>query len=212
MTNSYKFSWYFLLLIPAFFIKSAQGVFQKSALKKTLKISLQTRLFLKNIQVMQHEFLSRCQNCATSDQSCLKVCKDMLDFNAELYEQAQIDSLHLKRLFELVGQLSALLAWRDCSVECSFKMQAWQKFWEYLKESLKFLTMMGYESDRAWLKEQIVQIDYSVRNAPCVDKLILTRLVKVCMNVIHQFDGVMVTEFDLVLLANLIIACVMLQC
>ncbi len=212
MKINHNFLWPLLLLMPSLFVPSGQGFFQKSMYKKTLKISVKTHTFLKNIQSMQYEFLFQSEKCQNVDQPCRKICEEMMNLNREFCEQAEINQSHVKRLFDLIGRIDILLVVSDCSVDYSCKIKALQQLWQYLKVSLKSLTMMGYESDRVWLEGQITHIDHSMQNQSCINKLILTRLVKVCMNIIHQFDGVMVTEFDFLVLANLMLAFVLLRC
>lgn len=212
MKSNKEFFWSFLFLIPSLLVPSGQGTFQKSMYRKTLKISLKTHTFLKNIQTMQYEFLFQSEKCQSVDQSYRKICEEMMNLNREFCEQGEINPSHVKRLFDLIGRIDILLGVSDCSVDYSCKIKALQKLWQYLKVSLQSLTMMGYESDRVWLEGQITHIDHSMQNQSCINKLILTRLIKVCMNVIHQVDGVMVTEFDLLVLTNLMLAFVLLRC
>ena len=197
------------LTFPLVNLQAFQGTFKKNLLaEKSLKISSMSGHFLNKILILQQDFLKNRMHCDTNQAPCLQLLQANMQIHDAIAQNNEINQKDIDQLFQSAEQASKILCTQECNSNCQSKIQAWQVWWLYLKQSLKQAKLLGLESDRAWLEKQIAEFDDKNNQG----SIILIRCAKVCSQMMHQFEGVMVTEYDLLVLVNLMIALVALQC
>lgn len=206
------FSICLFLTISLINVQAFQGMFKKNSLvKKSLKISSMSGQFLKHILFLQQNFLKNRMNCHKTSASCLPLIQTSMQVNETILQNNEIHSKDVDQLFESAAKASKILCTQECKTSCELQTQTWHGWWLYLQQSLKQAKLLGLESDRAWLGQQIADFDNKMQTDD-QRSIILMRCAKVFSQMMHQFEGVLVTEYDLLVLANMMIALVALQC
>ena len=175
-----------LILCGFFFSQSVFAEFFKNiSFEKPLKISLQTRQFLKKTVYCQKQILK-------ADRSqCLM--QDLLDINARVLQVAMLAPVDVQDLLNMVDQAKKLLLEQGIM---GLKLENNQLI-NFLIDSLQSVQARTTQHDLRYL-QKLVQQPMDFAN--------VARTVGICRDMIRHFDGVLMTEYDLLVLSNLAVA------
>ncbi|OGB85811.1 hypothetical protein A3J41_02935 [candidate division TM6 bacterium RIFCSPHIGHO2_12_FULL_38_8] len=191
------------LIITTFFlyVQSLHGSFKQNLIKNPVKISVQTSQFLKHIMTLQHDFLERSSLCNQSDSRCIACVQSMQQCNAVIVGAGEITPAMMNNMFAIMQKAKNIAARIKSSAYCVSKNQAFRIWWEALEHALKFVQVRGYEKDVAWLKVQIASQS-------------IVYAMSLCIDLMQHFNGMMVsvTEYDLLVLANLVVVLLAMGC
>jgi hypothetical protein len=178
------------------------GTFKHQRLSKPLIISMQTKTFLKNSVALQQKI------------SCCSDLQELLELKKRVMHVGQVAPKNVETLFDLIVQSQKLLFCQGCLFASCKSDQAWKHWWQFLKQSLEDVVVRGYEKDLKWLKAQIATLEtmLNFKTEPTVRAAQVVRCVQICSELMRHFDGVMVTDYDLFVLGDLVFALVVLQC
>jgi hypothetical protein len=124
----------------------------------------------------------------------------MMKLNESIYQNREITSKFFENIFEIMQNAKKILVVKNSLIACAPQDLAWKAWWNYMQESLKFVQARGHEKDITWLAQQLAQIDHALNS------------VNLCINLMQHFNGMMVTDYDLLVLGNLVVALVIMQC
>lgn len=179
-------------------LQSSQGSFKQNFTVKPIKISLQSHQFLKNNIILQNFLISRAA-CHQELASCVQSVQSMLQLQKLIYHCGEITPENMQNLFAILNKVKKIFIENNIVFDCAAKDQAWNLWWSYLQQSLDVMQLRGYEKDVTWLREQIAQ-----------GKIMSS--VIACIDLMHHFNGLLVTDYDLLVLANLVVALLVMQC
>ena len=200
----------FFLTLQAF-----QGTFKKTFFEKPLKISLKTRQLLKESVVLQKTLLPVLAMRQPEQRLHLSSIQSMIALSEQIANSNQMTSAQAQKLSEIIDRVRNILFQRSPQGQAKVFNVALQTWWNYLLESLKSLQAEGCEFDKAELQQQIMHVNQLIKAAPNVDSVALHSLIAqavgTCSVILQHFDGFFVTEYDVLVLGNLILALVALD-
>lgn len=188
------FMHFFVVLQPS------QGSFKQNFMTKPIKLSLQSSQFLKNNIICQQNFLM--QRAVRSQEPAppyMQSVQSMLQLQKLIYKNGEITTEHMQNLFEVLGKAKKILVEKNMVFDCLVQDQAWNLWWNFLQQSLNVAQLRGYEKDLMWLRAQIAEFK-------------IVSAVGMCIDLMHHFNGLLVTDYDFLVLDSLVVALVAMEC
>lgn len=177
----------------------ANGAFKKMILQKPFNISMKTKQFLKEVELMQRFVLVDMQNLS-KDKVVVGLVHSMVQIHEQIMSSSIITPEDIGHLLDLVAAAKKILF--DHQIEkFTENIAKFDVLWIFLKNSLKRMQAFGFEQDLKFLSMQLDQLN--VNNFKIHDVLVSS--VGVCSDIMYRFDGVMLTDYDFLVLANLAI-------
>lgn len=170
-------------------LQSIQGFFWYDLTEKSVKISVQTSHFLKNIIILQQNFLKH--QLETS--SCDAMIQSMIAFNRTVLQNLEITKNNMKNLFDIMHEAQKNMMAQKIVISSIKLDSAWHAWYRYLDHSLTLAQLRGYQKDVEWLRSQII------------DGKTMSSVIT-CLDLMHHFNGLLVTDYDLLVLGNLVVA------
>ncbi len=195
-------------------LESSQGNFDKKSFESPLKISLKTKDFLKQMIDLQQNFLIQRQACQLSDVACVQVVQSMMQLNQQVFDAQEISKKMQADLFAIVHVARQTLFDQVAPEFCNVRDQALKNWWYFLEKSLDGVQVQGYQQDFLWLCEQAGQLMYAYRLHLDTKQLktIAIRSVTMCQELMQKFNGLLVNDYDLLVLANFVVVLLAVQC
>ncbi len=195
-------------------LQAAQGAFQKNIFEKPFKISLLSKNFLQNIVKFQQDFLTQRQACQLPDAQCVRVVQSMLQWNLELLQTQEISKKLQSDLFSMVHLVRQTLFEQESVMFCDLKDQAFKSWWNFLERSLDHVQVQGHKSDFVWLCTQAAQLIYAYQLNLDVSllKIKTIQVVTACQDLMSKFNGLLINDYDLLVLGNVAVALVAMKC
>lgn len=168
-------------------ISSFQASFSRVKNKESVKISLKTSQFLKNIVILQEQYLKNI------DSELSDLIHKVMQLNLQIYKNSEITQKDMQILFAIMDGVKKRVNEVKGLQGCNSDDEQFVLMWNYLEQSLKFVQLRGHEKDFIWLREQILQNKVVSAVATCIDLM-------------QHFNGMMVTDYDLLVLGNIAVA------
>lgn len=195
-------------------VQSSQGSFQKNIAEKTFKISHMTQSFEQEVIHFQQNFLKQRQECFQDEPACIRVVQLMMQLNQQIVQSQEISKKIQSDLFSIINMSKKTLFEQQPALICDLRDQAFIAWWNFLERSLDHVQVQGYRQDFEWLCTQIGQLMYGYRlnvNAQEL-KTITIRSVTMCQELMQKFNGLLVNDYDLLVLANVAVALLAMRC
>ena len=195
-------------------LQSSQGTFYKNIFEKPFKISHMTKNFLQQSITFQQDFLKQREICQLPDASCVRVVHSMKQLNQQILFSQEISKKAQSDLFSIVNLARQTLFEQQVATFCDLKDQVFKSWWNFLEKSLDAVQVRGYEQDFVWLCAQIAQLMYSYRlNVDATQlKTKMISSVTICQDLMHKFNGLLVNDYDLLVLGNVAVALLAMRC
>lgn len=180
----------------------AYSAFQVSSdvilLRKPLNISLQTHYFLKNCISLQRSLL----NAETSEK-----LGELLGFLAAIQDhilQAEVIApKDVEAVFAIINKAQKILFYEVLVADNVQRSKTFDVWWQYVLGCIKRVQVRGCEQDVGYLQQCLY-------DSSMLDHSMIRRLMLICNDILHHFDGVMVTEYDFLVLSNVVVGLMLL--
>lgn len=200
----------FFLTLQAF-----QGTFKKTLVEKPLKISIQTRQFLKQSLQLQRSLVPLLVVSSVTQQVPLESIRSMIHLSDLIVNSCQITPLNLQNLLEIIDQAKHIVFQHSPEGQTKIQNSRLQAWLSYVLENLKSIQAEGCEYDVVDLRKQIVTLQQMMKNNALFDRVamhsLIVRSVGLCSEIMQRFDGFFVTDYDLLVLSHLALALVVLD-
>lgn len=216
MIRNYK-NIIFFMIVGAIFCsiaQASQGTFQKNSFEKPFKISTLSKKFLQQAVQFQQDFLAQRQACQLPDAACVAVVQSMLQLNQNILQSQEISKAVQNDLFSIVNLARQTLFEQIEPAFCDMRDQAFKAWWNFLEQSLDRVQVQGYQQDFIWLCGQVAQLIYAYRLNLDAEQLKIKTIssVSLCQDLMHKFNGLLVNDYDFLVLGNVAVALLAMRC
>ncbi|MBP6892181.1 hypothetical protein KBB68_01230 [Candidatus Babeliales bacterium] len=196
-------------------LHASQGNFTVLSHKPSLKISVRSKFFLKDLVLLQQNYLNQYQHCISEKMpQCLQIVQLMLELNQEILQSQEISSSVQSRLFSIVNLARQTLFEQQAPTFCDLRDQVFKLWWNFLERSLDHVQVQGYQQDFVWLCSQVGQLAYAYKFSTDINQFKKTTIhcVTMCQDLMHKFNGLFVNDYDLLVLGNVAVVLLAMRC
>jgi hypothetical protein len=179
-----------------------------------LKISVQSRDFIKTMLALHHAFIVAHQSAQGDDKPCVALLKKQQALLADIVQKYHITPAHLKTFQEQGSVVKKILLDQSGTVVLHAYDQVWYELWHAVYTAVLATRLYNHEHEARWLKNQLQHFHNVMTKDMHDSSLPITtmRIVESCCQLLHDVDGVNVTEYDVLVLSELMLVLMALKC
>lgn len=204
----------FFLTLQAFQGTLFQGTFKKSLLKKPLKISIATHQFLKDVVPLHRNVFFNLLHRSSKALRPLQSLQTFIDISSKILQSDVLMPEDAQLLYHQVVLLKNYLFEGDFErkVDRSYCDVDQDKLWNFLMQALPAMKLGGLERDRAYLLSLVAQVGCINTSAEKIKQhALIVRAMATGSDMLNHFDGLLVNDYDLIVLSQLMISMVLLE-
>lgn len=191
-----------------------QATFKKSLLKKPLKISIATRQFLKDVLPLQQKVLAALLDRSKKSFLPIQKLQACIDISYKILQSGVLKPEDIDQLSDQLIHLKTYVFEIDISrkVDQSYADIGQKNVWNFLMQALPTMQLGGLESDRSYLFPLVTQIgSLQVSSEKIKQHALIVRAIATCNDMLNHFNGLLVNDYDLIVLSQLMISMVLLE-